>query len=309
MALGRSHMNSGSSSRSSFHNGHGLRVLFAPVATGDAVFIDTGCRLYLIDCGAGLDYQATVRSLGHRCLAGIVLTHAHIDHWLALPEALALLASDGWVAKSGTALSPALMRSQPVFEFYNEPVDREHVLDAWESLPVHGLPEISGLQFWDANAKSSRPVVELREHDPRRVHHACIVPVLRCGSHVSVFGADLDGEDWSCLALTLPADIDLLQAPNHGGPPGRMARWVLDDHLRPKIVVVTDAQPFLDDHVEWYSGAGRCVYTLQERRSIMVTMEPGHRSVSVCVPELSRANLRATNILPLSGTELLELRS
>jgi hypothetical protein len=289
-------MNSRSPSRSAFDNRHELRVLFAPVATGDAVFIDTGCRLYLIDCGAGLDYQAAVRSLGHRCLAGIFLTHAHIDHWLALPEALALLASDGWVARSGTALSPALMRSQPVFEFYNEPVDRERVLDAWESLPVCGLPEMPGLPFWDANARSSAPVVELREHDPRRLHHACIVPVLRWGSHLSVFGADLDGEDWSRLAPTLPADIDLLQAPNHGGPPGRMARWVLDEHLRPKVVVVTDAQPFVDDHVAWYSGAGRSVYTLQNRRTIMVTMESGDLSVSVYAPELSRADSRATNI-------------
>ena len=107
------------------------------------------------------------------------------------------------------------------------------------------------------------------------------MPAIRWGGRTGAFGADLDGAQWERIASALPAGIDLFQAPNHGGPPGRMTRWVLDDHLRPGVVIVTDAQPIVDDHLEWYSGDGRAMYTLQDRRTIVVTMAQGEVSVDV----------------------------
>lgn len=258
-----------------------LRIAFAPVATGDAVFIDTGSHLYLIDCGAGLDYGRAVRALGHRQIAGLVLTHAHADHWLALPEAMQQLAPDAWIARPGTTLAPELMRSQALFEFYDRQVDTGRLMAAWDAIPPRALADIAGQPLWDVNAEASSAVVELAEADWERVHRACIAPAIRWGGRIGVFGADLDGAQWERIVAALPARVDLFQAPNHGGPPGRMPRWVLDDHLRPGVVVVTDAQPIVDDHLAWYSGDGRAMYTLQERRTIVVTMGEGGTSVEV----------------------------
>ena len=266
-----------------------LRVVFAPVATGDAVFLDTGSHLYLIDCGAGLDYARTVEALGHRHIAGLVLTHAHADHWLALPEAMKQLAPDGWIARPGMTLAPEVMRNQALFEFYDRAVDVGRLADAWESIPPRALADVAGQPLWDVNAGDSGPIVELAEPNWERVHCACIVPAIRWGGRVGVFGADLDGVQWERIVSTLPAGIDLFQAPNHGGPPGRMTRWVLDDHLRPGVVIVTDAQPIVDDHLDWYSGPGRAMYTLQERRTIVVTMGEGGVSVEVGGVELPMA--------------------
>lgn len=263
--------------------GH-LRLVFAPVATGDAIFVDTGSALYLVDCGAGLDYGQAVRAIGYPSIAGLILTHAHLDHWAGLPEALGSLAPDGWVARSGTTLSPELMSSQATFEFYSGTIDRERVVEAWNAIPSRGIPP--GQPLWDANIARSAPLVELSSPDPRAVHHACIVPVLCWGTRTVVLGADLDGDDWEALAPELPSPIDVLQAPNHGGPPGRMERWVLDEHLRPSVVVVTDAQPFVNDHVAWYSSAGRRVVTLQERRPIVVTIPPSGSNVAIGTMDL-----------------------
>jgi hypothetical protein len=249
-----------------------LRIVFAPVATGDAVFLDTGAELYLIDCGAGLDYARAVEALQHRHIAGLVLTHAHADHWLALPEAMQQLAPDAWIARPGTTLAPALMRNQSLFEFYDGHVDIHRLMAAWDSIPPRSLADIAGHPLWDVNAAASGPLVELPDADWERVHCACITPAIRWAGRTGVFGADLDGAQWERIASALPANIDLFQAPNHGGPPGRMQRWILDDHLRPDIVIVTDAQPIVDDHVEWYSGNGRAIYTLQDRRTITVTV-------------------------------------
>ena len=265
----------------SYFRAAGVRLVFAAVATGDAIFVDTGSALYLIDCGAGLDYSAMVRSLGHRALAGLVLTHAHMDHWLALPEVLALLADDGWVARPGTCLAPELMKNQRLFEFFNGQVDCDAVLRAWNSLPARPIPH--GLILEDANIEFSSPEVVLENPDSIPVHRACIVPVLRWAGRVAVFGADLDAAEWPRIAGLLPQGIDVFQAPNHGGPPGRMERWVLDAYLRPRIVVVTDAQPFPDDHVEWYSAPDRNVYTLQRGHSVQV--ELGNKNVFVSVSQ------------------------
>ncbi|MEO7736116.1 MAG: MBL fold metallo-hydrolase [Kofleriaceae bacterium] len=267
-----------------------LRVVFAPVATGDAVFIDTGARLYLIDCGAGLDYARAVEALRHRHLAGLVLTHAHADHWLALPEAMKQLAPDAWIARPGTTLAPALMRNQSLFEFYDRPVDIGRLIDAWDAIPPRALADVAGQPLWDVNATDSGPPAELPQPDWERVHCACITPAIRWAGRTGVFGADLAGAQWQRIASALPAGIDLLQAPNHGGPPGRMARWVLDDHLRPGVVVVTDAQPIVDDHLEWYSGNGRAVHTLQDRRTIVVTLAEDGVSVDVGGLELPTAD-------------------
>ena len=118
-------------------------------------------------------------------------------------------------------------------------------------------------------------------NDGERVHCACITPAIRCAGQVGVFGADLDGGQWARIADALPRSIALLQAPNHGGPPGRMARALLDDHLRPGVVVVTDAQPIVDDHLDWYAAGGRAAYTLQDRRTITVTMTAAGVEVDV----------------------------
>jgi len=267
-----------------------LRVVFAPVATGDAVFIDTGARLYLIDCGAGLDYARAVEALHHRHIAGLVLTHAHADHWLALPEAMTQLAPDAWIARPGTTLAPALMRSQSLFEFYDRPVDIGRLIDAWDAIPPRALADVAGQPLWDVNATDSGPAAELPQPDWERVHCACITPAIRWAGRVGVFGADLAGAQWQRIASALPAGIDLLQAPNHGGPPGRMTRWVLDELLCPRVVVVTDAQPIVDDHVEWYSGNGRAVHTLQDRRTIVVTLGAAGVSVDVGGLELPTAD-------------------
>lgn len=258
-----------------------LRVVFAPVATGDAVFLDTGARLYLIDCGAGIDYAGAVAALGHRHIAGLVLTHAHADHWLALPEAIQLLAPDAWIARPGTTLAPALMRNQSLFEFYDRPVDIARLIDAWDAIPPRALADIAGQPLWDVNALDSGRDVELAEADWVRVHAACIVPAIRWAGRVGVFGADLAGAQWGHIAAALPSGVDLFQAPNHGSPNGRMARWVLDDHLQPGVVILTDAEPLANDHLDWYSGHGRQAYTLQDRRTISVTLDAAGVSVDV----------------------------
>jgi hypothetical protein len=263
--------------------------VFAPVATGDAVFVDTGAHLYLIDCGAGIDYAHAVKALGHKHIAGLVLTHAHADHWLALPEAMQQLAPDAWIARPGTTLAPHLMRDQALFEFFDSPVDLDRVVGAWDSIGPRGLADIGGQPLWDVNAADSASLVELDEPDWKRVHSACITPAIRWGNRVAVFGADLEGSQWEHITATLPTGIGLLQAPNHGGPTGRMARWVLDDHLRPEVVIVTDAQPIVDDHLEWYSGNGRAMYTLQQRRTIEVRFGEAGISVDVGGLELVTA--------------------
>lgn len=49
------------------------------------LFDEGSSRVWLVDCG---DVEPIIEKIGDRCIAGVLLTHAHFDHIYGLPELL-----------------------------------------------------------------------------------------------------------------------------------------------------------------------------------------------------------------------------
>ncbi len=243
-----------------------MNIDFYATLTGDCVTLTTPSRLILIDCGHGPDYRAIVKASRHHGVDGLVLSHAHANHWADLRDVLGLLTPDGWVARSGTTFAPDLMRTQRSYPKY-PPVELAHAVEAYLGLPPRPLPELhdDGWTLRDLNASDSGLCQVADAGDRAGVHRGCIVPVVECGGGVMVFGTDLESSQWRRLYEQglLPRDIDLLHASNHGQEQGRMDPEVFR-HLNPALVLISDADPEDNDTLAHYAALGARTLSLKE---------------------------------------------
>lgn len=244
-----------------------LRIQFHTTHTGDCVFIDTGSQLFLVDCGEGPNYQRIIRELDYDTIVGIVLSHAHADHWAALPEVMRLLAPDAWLAKSGATFTNELMRKQKPYHKVTQPIDYSGAIDAYIELPTSPVPAIhmDGIWLSDLNASNSGQKIETDRCDHSLIHHGCIVPLIETPSMTVLLGTDLEAPVWDELYEQgkLPRNISVLLAPNHGQKQGRIIERVFN-HLNPSCVIISDADPDENDNLAHWSQFGRRVITLKE---------------------------------------------
>lgn len=244
-----------------------LNIQFHTTDTGDSVFIDTGRRLFLVDCGEGPDYQKIIHELGYAAIDGIVLSHAHADHWAALPEVIKLLTPNAWLTKSGATFSDGLMCKQKPYHKVTQPIDYGGAIAAYLELPACPMPAIhlDGIWLSDLNASNSGQKIETDQWDHSLIHRGCVVPLIETASMMVLLGTDLEAPVWDELLEQgkLPRNISVLLAPNHGQKQGRISERVFN-HLNPDCVIISDADPDENDNMSHWSQFGRRVITLKE---------------------------------------------
>lgn len=263
-----------------------MKLTFHTTVTGDCTTIETENNLYLVDCGYGPDYEEIVRESGYGGIRGLILTHAHADHWGALPQVLPLMNTGGhWIAKSGTAFTRELMVQQKPYCKAQQPIDFWNAALAYLSIPSAPIPscEMDGYTFVDLNADNSGQVITTNEWDHSLIHKGCIVPMINFGYGLCILGSDLEAPLWDEFLATdklpnkktpgLPEPnscVHILQVPNHGQAQGRLSKRVLR-RLNPGYAIISDADPDDNDNREYYenngpyTGWGRNIISLKEQ--------------------------------------------
>lgn len=244
-----------------------LKISCHTTKTGDCVFVEILRQLFLVDCGFGPYYQKIVHELGYDNINGVVLSHAHADHWAALLEVMRLLAPNAWLAKSGTSFTDELMRKQKPYHKVTQPIDYTAAINQYLALPALALPTIikDGVGLRDLNARNSGQQIETDRWDHSLIHRGCIVPFIWTPRQTVVIGTDLEAPVWEELHEqgSLPRNISVLLAPNHGQMQGRMSEQVFR-HLNPNCVIISDADPDDNDNLDHWSQFGCRVITLKE---------------------------------------------
>lgn len=174
---------------------------------------DDAAECVIVDPGDEADRVLTVlRDTGTAC-AGILITHAHIDHI----GAVGAVARATGAPVSTTALDAAILRDPPSMALPGAPVatpwEAEHTL-----VPGTRL-DLAGLTF---------DVIDTPGHAPGAVSLLCTGPdedqVLFVGDVLfagSVGRTDLPGGDWAILAASIQrlvdhCDHDIAVLPGHG---------------------------------------------------------------------------------------------
>jgi competence protein ComEC len=207
-----------------------LRVTWLSVGHGGATLIETPHgRTLLYDAGRLLDedrapeiIQQALWSRGKSRLDAIVLSHADIDHFNAVPRLVEVM-------------PPSTIIVHPTFVDFDE----SSVRDAIERWTRAGVPTRFA---WSGDKLRLDPEVELTVLVPAAgSRHAAdnensLALRVSCRGKTALLTGDLEGDGLVDL-LTLPADrVDVLQAPHHGGTKANtsdLARW-----CAPRFVVV-----------------------------------------------------------------------
>ncbi len=256
-----------------------LRVTFHNTRTGDCTYVDTPTHAILVDCGFGPDYAALLAANGRRGFDGVIVTHAHADHFAALAEVRSLLSDVGWIAKSGARFHDALMRAQRSYE-KQTPVALDEAIDLYQRLPTRGIPTLTdGLSLRDLNADGSALEYEAQYQDHAGIHAGCFTPVFEGHACRIVLGADTEARMWRNwhIAGHLPRAVDVLQAPNHGQTHGRIDAAALAE-MAPKLIVISDADPDHNSGQAYYEGLG---YRVLTTRDGSITLEASDDDVIV----------------------------
>ena len=202
--------------------GHGLEVTMLSVGHGGATLVECpNGRTLLFDCGRLQDHdrarqiiQSALWSKGHSRIDVVVLSHADIDHFNALP---------------------GLLETMPVGQVLFHPSFLE-----WNQPAVRDLIETI--------AKSHTPLRLVWAGDKLRLDHGVEIavagpaPMFRStddnansvslalsyrGKKLLLTG-DLERDGLDSLLQSPPVRVDILQAPHHGSPkanPAELDRW------------------------------------------------------------------------------------
>jgi beta-lactamase superfamily II metal-dependent hydrolase len=236
--------------------------------------------LFLIDCGLGPDYCQLLDASSINTLSGLVLSHAHLDHWAALGQVRSRVDPRGWIAKSAATFTEETMAQQKPFIRATEQADPADAIHIYQELPSAPMRTVRSetYQMADLNVSNSSASVQTAD-DHYAIHKGCFVPFIECGDCRILLGTDLEAPVWRDLfqAGLLPSDIDVFQAPNHGQKHG----WVDDDifeHLAPRYVVISDADPRENDDLEKYGTRGCKVLSLKRTGDIVFRCRQGSRA-------------------------------
>jgi competence protein ComEC len=207
-----------------------LRVSWLSVGHGGATLIETPHgRTLLYDAGRLLDedrapeiIQQALWSRGHSRLDAVILSHADIDHFNAVPRLVEVM-------------PPSVIVVHPSFADFGE----SSVRDAIERWTRAGVPT----RFtWSGDTLRIDPEVELTVLAPRAMtRHAkdnenSLTLRVACRGRSILLTGDLEGDGLVELLKLPPERVDVLHAPHHGGVKSNtpdLARW-----CAPRFVVV-----------------------------------------------------------------------
>jgi competence protein ComEC len=210
--------------------GHSLTLHFLSVGQGDAALIRTPAgRWILVDAGPADERHDAGREVvlpflirhGVTRLAGLVLSHAHLDHVGGAPAVLRRIPAD-------FILEPA------------EPVSEPHYLGLLDLAAERGYR-------WSPGRAGDSLVVDgvsirvlhpdttwTRWHDD--LNDDSVVLLIRQGAFEAVFAGDLGVRAESLLAGKV-GSVDLLKVGHHGSAGSSGAPWL--GELRPKAAIVS----------------------------------------------------------------------
>ena len=220
--------------------GHGLSVL---VQSGDG----RDSRAVLFDAGTLGDgdrladqIDGTLRSLGVRRLDGLVISHADIDHYGAVPELLRRLPVDA-VFVHETFLRPDSPKHEELLQQLTGSNIRMQLVAAGSELvvgpaSVRFLHPYPGERFAEDNANS-------------------LVARVEVGPHRVLLPGDLEGEGQAFFLLSGEAAADVLVAPHHGSRHSNTR--ALREAVDPAVVVISDSRPAHAEVAAVYAGTRR----------------------------------------------------
>jgi competence protein ComEC len=248
-------------------------VAFLSVGHGTCVLIEGPAgETLLYDAGSlgTPDYatQTIASYLWHRGIRridGIILSHADIDHYNAVPGMLERF-------RVGTVyVSPVMFtRFGPDAASLGPAVLRESIHRA--GVPLR--------EIWSGDRLRVGADISIEVlHPPRRGvvgndNANSITLAVECGGRRVLLPGDLESPGMEAVTAELPYDCDVLLAPHHGSrrsdPPG-FAAW-----CTPQWVVISggggeDVAPV----VQTYERFGAQVYDTHERGTVEFTLKPG----------------------------------
>ncbi|TWT87626.1 ComEC family competence protein [Pseudobythopirellula maris] len=250
-----------------------LRCTFVAVGHGAATLVETpGGGALLCDAGSLGSPEATARTIagvlwsrGVTRLDGVVLSHADVDHYNALP---------------------ALLERFEVGAVYVSPMMFEDAVEARRgaglrelrvAIERHGV-SLHELQFGDrlrfGDTEGGATVVEVLHPDRLGVFgpdnaNSLVLGVEHAGRRVLLPG-DLEGEGLERLLSLEPYACDVLLAPHHGSPhsdPPGLAEW-----CRPKAVVISSGERSAADAGASYAMRGASVWRTLDRGAVFAEL-------------------------------------
>ena len=221
--------------------GHGVSVLLQSDA-GHAVLFDAGS---LGDPDRLADrIDDALRTLGVGSLDAVVLSHADVDHYSAVPGLLDRMPVAAVIVHETFLRSDSRPHRELVERLVSEAVPLREVAagDRLElgSARVRFLHPYPGERFGGDNANSLVARVEVGDG-------AATASVLLPG--------DLEDDGQAMFLLSDPEPVDVLVAPHHGSRGSNTA--ALRETLAPEVVVISDSKPAHPDVAAVYRGTRR----------------------------------------------------
>ncbi len=228
-----------------------LRIDMLGVGDGTCVLLRSGRDAILYDCGSDrtdmgrLALPRALRALGVRHVPTIVVSHADLDHYSAIPDMLRPL-SVRRIVTTPDALAQAQRDPFGAFAYTLDAARRAGV--EVSTLTEGGTIELSDLPL-TALWPPSAPAADPRASDNQRsLALACDVPTGAWPVRLLLTG-DLEGDALESLLVALPdaraAGLDILEAPHHGS-----ARPEVIDFVRatdPRVVLQSTGPSRADD--------------------------------------------------------------
>ncbi|MGL4550563.1 MAG: ComEC/Rec2 family competence protein, partial [Gemmataceae bacterium] len=207
----------------------GLTVTFLDVGHGGATLLELPCgRAVLYDAGSLRGPAATesvagfLAARGVRRLDDVILSHADLDHFNALPGLMDRVAVGRVLVSPTFAKKPSAGVRYTMGRLGSTAVATLQAGDRLESgaVAIDVLHPPGGWERGDENARS-------------------LVLHVRHGPHAVLLTGDLSGDGLAALLATPPRRADVLMAPHHGSRRvdlPALARW-----CRPRLVVSCQA--------------------------------------------------------------------
>ena len=254
----------------------GLSVTFLDVGHG-------GCTLLQLPCGRTILYDAgsmrgpsaaptivgALTACGVRRLDDVILSHADLDHFNALPGLMERIAV-GRVLTSPT--------------FAKKPTNAVRIIR--ERLGQTRIETLQGGDRLDAGQVTLDVLHPPADWERGDENARSLVLYVRQGPHSVLLTGDLCGEGLAALMATPPRRVDVLMAPHHGSRKVNLAGLV--QWCRPHLVVscqaVRDERPLQLGVPVWETGREGAV-TLTTSHGLRATAYRGaKRSLVTAVP-------------------------
>ncbi|TWT33690.1 ComEC family competence protein [Posidoniimonas corsicana] len=239
--------------------GHGVSVLIEPPEGG----------VFLYDAGSlGSPWLATEKvssvlwSKGISRIDGVLLSHADVDHFNALPGLLERFTVGG-VYTTNQLLPRRLLPGEAT-----APAELSRLLSR-HGVPVEKLALGDQLQLGGARVEVLHPTA-LGVVDTDNAN-SLVIGMTHAGRRLLLPG-DLEGRGMEALLAQEPYDCDVLLAPHHGSPrsdPPGLAAWCRPEH----VVISSAAGVYPDLASESYQEQGATVLSTSADGAVTVVID------------------------------------